>query len=103
MTAAVPTILTEVAAWLGAIGIIVTTATLIFTRKPFKWLWKTLVSVPFGSWVRSQINDSETGKLVKYHLGPNGTTPPVHRRIAMLELRALVDSFEDEDEGDDDA
>ena len=102
MFAAVPGPLTELAAWLGAIGIILTTLTLIFTRKPFKWLWKTLISQPFGHWVRDQVNNSETGHLVKYHLGPNGTTPPMHRRIAVLEVRALVDEFADL-EGDDDA
>lgn len=26
-----------------------------------------------------------SSKLIRYHLGPNGDTPPIHRRIAELE------------------
>lgn len=27
------------------------------------------------------VDASSTGHLVKYHLGPNGTTPPMHQRV----------------------
>lgn len=27
----------------------------------------------------------QSAKLIRYHLGPNGSTPPIHRRLAELE------------------
>ena len=45
MLAKVPTVVTEAAAWIGAMVVIVSGLTLIFTRKPFKWLGRKLVSV----------------------------------------------------------
>ena len=36
MTAAVPAALSEAAAWIGALVVIVSGLTLIFTRKPFR-------------------------------------------------------------------
>jgi hypothetical protein len=27
------------------------------------------------------VDTSATGHLVRYHLGPNGTTPPIHQRV----------------------
>lgn len=27
----------------------------------------------------------QSAKLIRYHLGPNGDTPPIHRRLAQLE------------------
>lgn len=98
MIAAVPGLLREAAAWLGAIGVVLASLAaivgLLTKSKPFRWLGRTLVSEPFGRWVRHQINDSTTGKLVAYHLGPNGTTPPIHKRLARLEVRALLDDWD---------
>lgn len=100
MTAAVPALLAEAAAWIGAVVVVVSGLTLIFTRRPFKWLGRKLVSEPFGSWVQRRVEDGtkDIRHLTEYHLGPNGTTPPIHRRIAVLEVRALVDSFDDLEE-----
>jgi len=94
--AEVPAFVREVAAWVGALVVIVSGLTLIFTRKPFRWVVRKLVSDPFGGWVRSQIENSKTGKSVAHHLGPNGDTVPMHKRVAVLEVRALVDSWTDE-------
>jgi hypothetical protein len=101
MLADVPVLVREAAAWIGAIVVIVSGLTLIFTRKPFKWLGRKLVSEPFGGWVRSQIENSKTGKSVAHHLGPNGDTVPMHKRVAVLEVRALVDSWVDEADDED--
>jgi len=100
MLAAVPAPVTEVAAWIGAITVIVGGCTAIFTRKPFRWFGRKLVSEPFGGWVRRQIETSATGKSVAHHLGPNGDTVPMHSRVARLEVVALLDeglrTFHDE-------
>jgi hypothetical protein len=100
MLAAVPQALTELAAWIGAIVVVTGGLTAIFSRKPFKWLGRKLVSEPFGGWVRRQIECSATGKSVAHHLGPNGDTVPMHSRVARLEVVALLDeslrAFHDE-------
>ena len=98
--AAVPVWLSEAAAWVGAIVVITGGLTAIFTRKPFRWLARKLVSDPFGGWVRQQIETSKTGKSVAHHLGANGSTPSLHGRVAKLEVRALVDSWVDDAEED---
>ena len=90
MIAQVPSWLRELSAWVGAIVVIVGGVTAIFTRKPFRWLGRTLVSDPFGGWVRKQIETSKTGKSVAHHLGPNGDTIPMHTRVAKLEAQATV-------------
>ena len=100
MFAAVPAWLTEIAAWIGAVTIILGGTTAIVSRKPFKWVGRKLVSEPFGGWVRRQIETSATGKSVAHHLGPNGDTVPMHSRVARLEVVALLDeglrAFHDE-------
>jgi len=100
MLAKVPTLLSEAAAWIGAIVVVVSGLTLLFTRRPFKWVGRKLVSDPFGQWVQRRVEDGtqDIRHLTEYHLGPNGTTPPIHRRIAVLEVRALVDSWTDDDD-----
>ena len=90
MFAAVPAPIAEAAAWVGAIVVITGGLTAIFTRKPFRWLGRRLVTEPLGGWLRHQINESDTGHLVAYHLGPNHGTPPVHTRIARLEVLSLL-------------
>ena len=98
MLAQVPGVLREAAAWLGAIGVVIAGVAAIvslFTKsKPFRWLGRTLVSDPLSRWFQTQINQSTTGKLVAYHLGPNGTTPALHTRLARLEVRALLDEWD---------
>lgn len=104
MTAAVPAVVSEAAAWIGALVVIVSGLTLIFTRKPFKWLGRKLVSEPFGGWVQRRVEDGtqDIRKRVEYHLGPNGTTPALHTRIAKLEVRAIVDAWVDDVEAEED-
>ena len=104
MIAQVPALLREAAAWIGAIVVIVSGLTLIFTRKPFKWVTRKLVSEPFGGWVQRRVEDGtqDIRKRVEFHLGPNGTTPALHTRIAKLEVRAIVDSWVDEADEEDD-
>lgn len=49
--------------------------------------------------VSRAVDHSDTGKLVKYHLGPNGTTPPIHQRIRRLEEAHNIEQTEVNDEG----
>lgn len=98
MVAKVPTLLSEAAAWIGAIVVVVSGLTLLFTRKPFKWLGRKLFSEPFGGWVQRRVEDGtkDLRHLTTYHLGPNGSTPPLHTRIAVLEAQAVIRSWVDD-------
>jgi hypothetical protein len=102
VTAAVPLWLSEAAAWIGAVVVIVSGLTLIFTRRPFKWVFRHLFSLPFGGWVQRRVEDGtkDIRHLTEYHLGPNSGAPPLHKRIARLEVRALVDTWSDDIEED---
>lgn len=90
MFAAVPAWLTELAAWVGAITIIGTGTMAIISRKPFRWLGRTLIGDPLSRWFRHQVSESETGKIVKHHLGNNGTTPSISSRLSRVEVALLV-------------
>lgn len=49
----------------------------------------TIGGVAVAAWrqIRRKVFDpiAKTQKLVEYHLGPNGTTTPIHRRLSALE------------------
>lgn len=49
--------------------------------------------------ISTAVDHSDTGKLVRYHLGPNGSTPPIHQRIRRLEEVHNIENTEvcDED------
>lgn len=102
----VPPLLREAAAWLGAIGVVVAGLAAIvglFTKsKPFRWVGRKLISEPFGGWVQRRVEDgtSDIRHLTQYHLGPNSGAPPLHTRIAKLEVRAIVDTWADDLEED---
>ena len=40
------------------------------------------------------VDASETGHLVRYHLGPNGTTRPIHERLRLLEEAHQIEQQE---------
>lgn len=44
--------------------------------------------------VSRAVDHSDAGRLVKYHLGPNGTTPPIHQRIRRLEEAHNIENTE---------
>lgn len=49
------------------------------------WVWRQ---------IRLKVMDpiAKTQKLVEYHLGPNGKTKPIHRRLIALEKANGIDS-----------
>jgi hypothetical protein len=64
------------------------------------------VADPIGRWLDRRHEESlgplvlsfeEHTEYVRYHLGPNGTTRPIHERIRRLEEVSGVPRQEDED------
>lgn len=73
--------------WLVFVGLVIGGTWLTPLRRPFKWLLRVNVTEPLARWFRQQVSEElePTAHLVKYHLGSNGTTRPMHLRITDLE------------------
>lgn len=96
MIAAVPGLLTDAAAIVGAFTVIVGGLAAMWKVPPVRWVIRTLIVVPLGSWFRGEVSEAtedirasadETAHLVTYHLGTNDTTMPWHERLSRLEAK----------------
>lgn len=91
MIAEVPAVLREIAAWIGVLTIITVGISGVFRFKAFRWAWKQLVSDPIREWQQKTLVDSAIGRSVLHHLGPNGDTPSITRRLSRVEVALLID------------
>lgn len=105
MIASVPTLLTDVAAIVGALTVIAGGAAALSRFPPFRWLLRTLIVEPFGRWFRSEVAEAvadiresadATSHLVRYHLGSNDSTMPWHERLSRLEVKHGLEPVEQE-------
>lgn len=82
-----PQFIDQIAGWVVAIGIIFGASWLAPVRKVYFWIWRTLVSDPFSKFMEKTIVSATQphNDYVRYHLGPNGSTKPVHQRLVDLE------------------
>lgn len=78
-------------------------ATLPPWLQDLKDAWPMVLStVAAVGWARRQIRRKvvepivRTEKLVAYHLGPNGNTKPIHKRLKSLEKANGIDPEDDE-------
>lgn len=46
--------------------------------------------------ISAAVDLSDTAHLVRYHLGPNGTTRPVHERLRQLEIAHQIEQTDKE-------
>lgn len=66
----------------------------LYRLRPVKFVVQKMlvkpISTAFGAWVRKQVEDAteKHRELVKYHLGTNGKTTPIHQRLSRLETAA---------------
>lgn len=95
MIAEVPAFLREVAAWIGVLTVIVVGVSGIFRFKAVRWAWKQLVSDPVREWTQRTLVESEIGRSVLHHLGPNGDTPSISRRLSRVEVALLINQGRD--------
>lgn len=94
-----PGILTEMGLYFTFILLLLTfTATI--SRLPFsRKLLKNNITDPLSRWIEVRVVEATAPqrervesfeRYVKYHLGPNGKTPPVHERIKNLEKDSAI-------------
>lgn len=101
----VPTIVTDTATFLGSIAAFCVAVGVLTKVPPVRFVWKRLVSDPFGQWTQRQVaaGNAETDKaiakvqadlsehkrLAGYHLGLNGNTKPIHQRLCDVEAQVM--------------
>lgn len=78
----------------GATVILWRTPPVKWLRRGFGWVFDLFIGTPFrtiaarlGGWFeqRVQAANAEHYEYVRYHLGPNGTTKPIHQRLCDVE------------------
>lgn len=86
MIAAVPQILVDLGTAAGVFVALATATAVLWKTPPVKWLRKHL-SASFGEWMQGQVQEAnaEHYEYVRYHLGPNGATKPIHERLQTVE------------------
>lgn len=101
MLGEVPQFISDLTSLFLFLGTLIATSIAIAKIKWLRWVWNQLVVKPLGSWFRresqeanqsleSKVDDltrqfEEHREYVGYHLGPNGTTKPIHERLLTLE------------------
>lgn len=90
MTLAVlPQFLIDVGAFFGVVGVVVASCAALWRTPitgPLRWL-ASKIAEALGDWfeARVQAANADHVEYVKYHLGPNGTTKPIHKRLCDVE------------------
>lgn len=86
MTAAVPSIIVDIGIVAGVFSAVCAAIALLWKTPPVRWFRRQL-SESVGEWleVRVQSANAEHVEYVRYHLGPNGTTKPIHERLRTVE------------------
>ena len=86
MFAQVRSLIVDVGVLAGTFTAVATATAVLWRTPPLRWI-RRMVSRSFGEWTQAQVLEAnrEHHALVKYHLGPNGDTTPVHVRLQKLE------------------
>lgn len=101
MHAVVPPIITDISALIGFAMLVIAFSIAVAKIKWLRRLYNYLVIAPLSNWFRGEVTDAnrplETKidthiEYVRYHLGPNGDTVPIHERLIALETRFSIDT-----------
>lgn len=86
MTAAVPSIIVDLGILAGVFTALMTALAVAWKTPPVRW-FRAKLSESLGAWFEERVESANEAhhEYVRYHLGPNGTTKPIHRRLQTLE------------------
>lgn len=86
MIAALPQFVVDLGAAAGVFVALSAATAVLWRTPPIKW-FRRVVSDSLGEWLREQVQDAsaEHYEYVRYHLGPNGNTKPIHQRLTDVE------------------
>ncbi len=92
MTAAVPSIIVDIGIIAGVFTALVGAIAVAWKTPPGRWFRQQL-SESAGEWFEERVQSAHADhdEYVRYHLGPNGTTKPVHERLRSLEQASGTD------------
>lgn len=98
MIAEIPALLVDFAWWLAFFGVLFGATWLTPVRRAVKWIFRRLVSEPVMAAFRKVVREESDLALVplterfdahesyvRHHLGPNGSTTPIHERLTTVE------------------
>lgn len=94
-----PAGLSELALWVTFTTLVMGAFAAFAKSKPGKALIENNITHPLSRWMETRVVDATTPhrettakfqQYVEYHLGPNGTTTPVHQRLQLLERDSVI-------------
>lgn len=87
-----PQVLTEIGLWFTFVILFIAFVTALSKLSIGRKIFQHNISHPLAEWQQRNLHAAtkpfET--YVKFHLGPNGTTTPVHERLKQLENRSVI-------------
>lgn len=88
MLGEVPSIILDIGIVAGVFTAMTTALALLWKTAPVLW-FRRQMSESLGAWFRDRVQEANADhhEYVRYHLGPNGSTKPVHERLKSLELK----------------
>lgn len=86
MTAALPQFVIDLGAAAGVFVAVAAATAVLWKTPPVRW-FRRQVSESLGEWLEGRVQsaNAEHYEYVRYHLGPNGTTKPIHQRLSDVE------------------
>jgi hypothetical protein len=82
----VPRIITDIGIVAGVFTAVVTAVAVFWRTPPVCWFRRHL-SESLGEWIKERVTEASSDhyEYVRYHLGPNGDTKPIHARLQDVE------------------
>lgn len=86
LLAAVPQMILDIGIVAGVFTAMMTALALLWKTPPVRWFRQQL-SESLGAWFEARVEaaNKQHHEYVSYHLGPNGDTKPIHRRLCDVE------------------
>lgn len=86
MIAALPQFVIDLGAAAGVLVAVSAAIAVLWRTPPVRW-FRRQVSDSLGEWLEHRVQqaNAEHYEYVRYHLGPNGTTKPIHQRLCDVE------------------
>jgi len=86
MLADVPAMLVDIGIIAGVFTAVATAVAVFWKTPPVRW-FRYHLSESLGDWLKARLHEAQADhhEYVRYHLGPNGDTKPIHRRLSDLE------------------
>jgi len=88
MLGEVPSVVVDIGIVAGVFTALAAALAVAWKTPPVRW-FRRQMSESLGEWFRDRVQEANADhhEYVRYHLGPNGSTKPVHERLKTLESK----------------